>query len=65
MQDSSKKPTPTQLIIWLIPAFAALIFTIFTLVIHKGVEFGLGALLAGGLYFLIRYGSHTQDTPPQ
>ena len=65
MQDGSKKPTPVQLITWLIPAIAALIFTTFTLIMHKGVEIGLGALLASGLYFAIRYGAHTQDTPPQ
>ena len=65
MDETPKKPTKAQLITWLIPASAALLFTIFTLIIHKGVEIGLGALLAGVLYFAIRYGAHTQNTPPQ
>ena len=39
--------------------------TLAALVMHRGVEWGLGAMLFGILYFLIRYGSHTIDTPDQ
>jgi hypothetical protein len=65
MTTSRGRPTLTLILVWLIPAFASIGFTVFTLVVQKGVEFGLGAMLASILYFVIRYGAHTQDTPPQ
>lgn len=65
MTEEKPKPTPIQLIVWAIPMIASLLFTGLTLVIHRGAELGFGALLASFLYFMIRYGSYTQDTPSQ
>ena len=65
MSQKKPAPTPTQLIIWAIPAVAGLIFTLVALVLHQGVEWGLGGLLFGVLYFIIRYGSQTIETPDQ
>lgn len=59
------KPTTKELIIWAIPALAGLIFTVFALIVHQGVEWGFGATLFGFLYFLIRYGSRNIETPDQ
>lgn len=63
--SSKPKPTTKEMIIWAIPAVAGLIFTIFALIIHKGVEWGLGTMLFGFLYFMIRYGGRTIETPDQ
>ena len=65
MSEAKPKPTRTQLIIWAIPMAAALIFTVIALILHRGVEFGLGGALFGFLYFMIRFGSHSIETPPQ
>mgnify|MGYP001435975075 FL=1 len=53
------------MMIWAIPAIAGLLFTIMALIIHNGVEWGLGVTLFGILYFLIRYGNQTIETPDQ
>ena len=63
--SSKQKPTPPQLILWSVPALAGLIFLIIALILHRGAEIGFGAVLFGVLYFAIRYGMHTQETPPQ
>lgn len=65
MTDQPKKPTIFMLILWAVPAIASLIFLIAALILHRGAEIGFGALLASILYFAVRYGMHTQDTPPQ
>lgn len=59
------KPTKKEMIIWAIPAVAGLIFTLLALIVHQGVEWGLGATLFGILYFIIRYGGRTIETPDQ
>lgn len=63
--SSKPKPTKKEMIIWAIPAVAGLIFTLLALIVHQGVEWGLGAMLFGMLYFIIRYGGRTVDTPDQ
>lgn len=53
------------MILWAIPAVAGILFTIVALVLHKGVEWGLGGTLFGFLYFLLRYGAYGVETPDQ
>lgn len=65
MSEQKPKPTPLQLFVWAFPFIASVIFTIFTLVIHRGAEVGFGAMLTSFLYFMMRYGTFTQDSPPQ
>ncbi|MAP94345.1 MAG: hypothetical protein CMK07_05280 [Ponticaulis sp.] len=65
MSETKPKPTPTELIIWSIPAIAAVIFTLVTLVLGVGLPWGLGAILFGVLYFIIRYGNRYIETPDQ
>ncbi|MFC6197303.1 hypothetical protein [Ponticaulis profundi] len=65
MSEEARKPSPVQLVLWATPALVALALTIFSLIVHKGVEIGLGGLLFGILYFIIRIGSFGRDTPAQ
>ena len=65
MSETRPKPTMKQMMIWAIPAIVGLLFTIMALIIHNGVEWGLGVTLFGILYFLIRYGNQTIETPDQ
>ncbi|OUX97793.1 hypothetical protein [Ponticaulis sp.] len=65
MSEEKPKPTQTQMILWAIPAVAGILFTIVALVLHKGVEWGLGGTLFGFLYFLLRYGAYGVETPDQ
>jgi hypothetical protein len=65
MSEPRPRPTRAQIIIWTIPVLAGLIFTILALIIHNGVEWGLGGLLFGILYFIIRYSMQTIETPDQ
>lgn len=60
-----EKPRPMELILWAIPALSGVVFAILALIIGQGVEWGLGVALFGVLYFLIRYGSRTIETPSQ
>lgn len=62
---AKEKPKPMELVLWAIPALSGLIFALIALIIGRGVEWGLGVALFGVLYFLIRYGSRTIETPPQ
>ncbi|MAK60692.1 MAG: hypothetical protein CMK09_06910 [Ponticaulis sp.] len=65
MPDKTDKPSSRELFIWAVPAFAGLVFTVFALIVHQGVEWGLGFTLFGLLYFLIRYGGRNIETPDQ
>lgn len=65
MSEPRPRPTRAQIIIWATPALAGLIFTIAALIVHHGVEWGLGGLLFGILYFIIRYSAQTIETPDQ
>ena len=65
MTNDRPKPTRTEILLWAVPTLVALVFTIIALVVHQGVEWGLGAMLFGILYFLIRYGNRVIETPDQ
>ena len=65
MPEPKARPTPREMILWAIPTLCALAFTLLALLLHRGVEWGLGAILFGLLYFIIRYGGRTIETPDQ
>ena len=62
-KDKPRRPAPVQAITWAIPAFAGLLLTVTFLVMGRGVEIGLAALLFGALYFLMRYSHWRGDRP--
>lgn len=67
MDDETEKPKPNAvlLILWAVPLLMSLVFVCVTLLLGKGLEIALASALASFLYFVLRYGMYTQDSPPQ